>query len=141
MTAAFETTLCLKHGWTECSGNTKKHSLEAFSLQQWVWQKCMYHTCANNRRFDKECGKKLKGNYPTNLKKMHHTVLKATEEAENVSKKKNQQQPHMAQRSNAQLSLQNSLKQRNSYSESSTQYKAITRQLAILWVSQTLLFL
>ena len=39
----------------------------------------------------------------------------------------------MARRSKAcaQLSLENSLEQRNSYSESSTQYKVITRQLAI----------
>ena len=43
---------------------------------------------------DKECGKKLKGNYPTNLKKhlkkMHPTVYKTIEEAEKVSKKNNQ---------------------------------------------------
>ena len=84
---------------------------------------------------DKECGNKLKGNYPTNLKKhlkkMHPTVYKTIEEAEKVLKKKNQQQPHMARRSKAQLSLENRLMQRNSYSESLTQYKAITRQLAI----------
>ena len=40
---------------------------------------------------NKKCGKTLKGNYPTNLKKhlkkMHPAILKEIEEAEKVSKK------------------------------------------------------
>uniref|UniRef100_A0A1X7U4J1 BED-type domain-containing protein n=1 Tax=Amphimedon queenslandica TaxID=400682 RepID=A0A1X7U4J1_AMPQE len=82
----------------------------------------------------KICGKTLKGNFPTNLKKhlkkMHPAVLKEIEEAEKVSKE-NRKDTSSGKQRKAQLTLETSLEHHNRYTESSIQYKAITTKLAI----------
>ena len=64
---------------------------------------------------NKKCGKTLKGNYPTNLKKhlkkMHPAILKEIEEAEKVSKKNKRS----GLQHKEQITLENSLEHRNQY--------------------------
>ena len=89
---------------------------------------------------NKMCGKTLKGNFPTNLKKhlkkIHPALLKEVEEAEKVSKK-NRKDTSSGKQSKAQLTLETSLEHHNRYTESSIQYKAITKNWPFLYVGST----